>query len=48
MKRIKLYNDKDEVIAEFDTLQEAIEYAEEHDLKCHMKLKDGIFPDMDN
>jgi hypothetical protein len=44
--KIGLWNyETGELIAEFDTLEEAIEYAEEHDLKCYIKLKEGIFPE---
>jgi hypothetical protein len=45
MKKVKLYDPQDNIIAEFDTLEEAIDYAEEHDLACHIKLNDGIFPE---
>jgi hypothetical protein len=44
-KKVKLYDPQDNVIAEFDTVQEAIDYAEEHDLECHIKVKEG-FPDV--
>jgi hypothetical protein len=48
MKKVGLWDSEtDELIAEFDTLEEAIDYAEEHDLKCYIKGKDA-FPEMEN
>jgi hypothetical protein len=46
-KRVRLYNPRDKIIGEFDTVQEAMDYAEEHDLKCYIKLIDA-FPDAFN
>ena len=45
MKKVKLYDPQDNIIAEFDTLEEAIDYAEEHDLKCRIKAADA-YPDV--
>lgn len=33
-------SETDKLIAKFDTVEEAIEYAEEHDLKCYIKAID--------
>lgn len=36
-----------EIIAEFKTVEEAIEYADEHDLACYIDCKDWM-PELKN